>query len=418
MGYTDPMTWRASTRNWTKKLTAEQAEAAGKKFLNVSCRQLVKAGLLNRNAPQTKEASRAAMRKWWEAKQAELEPAKAPTAEDIATRLNSTDPEEQGQAYLDHFEQQLAELGVEPTEENSVSKCSRVWLAKLQRQVKANSWDVHRCHIERFASWMENSSLDSVDGRKLESWNEHLRDLVEAGEITSTYASAVWATTVRFVRWAYQTERLEALPRNIDDKGLTIAKGTTTPQTLSTAEVKKLLAAADERRKLYLLLMLNCGFTQIDVANLKQDAVNWTKKTISRKREKTATHKAVPYVTYPLWPETYKLLKQFKSQHPEFVLVNSKGEPLHSQKIKPNGKLGRTCNVTSALKRLIKAEKMKCSPKLLRKTAASKLDEHDTYGRYAQYFLGHAPQSVAERHYVKPSQTQFNAAVKWLGEQF
>ena len=55
--------------------------------------------------------------------------------------------------------------------------------------------------------------------------------------------------------------------------------------------------------------------------------------------------------------------------------------------------------------------------KLLRKTAATKLGQNPTYGRFAQYFLGHAPTTMADKHYVAPSQDQFDEAVAWLGTQ-
>ena len=46
------------------------------------------------------------------------------------------------------------------------------------------------------------------------------------------------------------------------------------------------------------------------------------------------------------------------------------------------------------------------------------MGEHPEYGKFAQYFLGHAPQTVADKHYIKPSDEQFANAVRWLGEQF
>ena len=56
--------------------------------------------------------------------------------------------------------------------------------------------------------------------------------------------------------------------------------------------------------------------------------------------------------------------------------------------------------------------------KLLRKTASTTLASHPIYGRYTQYFLCHAAATVADKHYIKPSQEQFDEAVKWLGKQF
>ena len=56
--------------------------------------------------------------------------------------------------------------------------------------------------------------------------------------------------------------------------------------------------------------------------------------------------------------------------------------------------------------------------KLLRKTGSSKLAEHPAYKYYAQYYLGHSPKTIADRHYVQPSQVEFDQAIQWLGSQF
>jgi hypothetical protein len=53
----------------------------------------------------------------------------------------------------------------------------------------------------------------------------------------------------------------------------------------------------------------------------------------------------------------------------------------------------------------------------LRKTAATLLESHETYGRLTGLFLGHAPASMKERHYAAPPQALFDEAVTWLGRQ-
>ena len=90
-----------------------------------------------------------------------------------------------------------------------------------------------------------------------------------------------------------------------------------------------------------------------------------------------------------------------------------------------NGRAKKIDNVRSAFRRVIsKLADDKIDPvkidkplKLLRKTAATKLGGHVTYGRFAQYFLGHAPATVADKHYVAPDAAQFDTAIEWLGEQ-
>ena len=84
------------------------------------------------------------------------------------------------------------------------------------------------------------------------------------------------------------------------------------------------------------------------------------------------------------------------------------------------GKTGKIDNVQKAYERLCKnLEIDKAKPlKLLRKTSASVLETHENYGRHSQYFLGHAPSSVAEKQYARPSKEVFDKAVKWLGKQY
>ena len=73
-----------------------------------------------------------------------------------------------------------------------------------------------------------------------------------------------------------------------------------------------MLAGCDgfsDKTKLYLLLMLNCGMYQNDIAELLDEEVNWKNGTITRARSKTRDRNG-PVVTYKLWPETFALLKK------------------------------------------------------------------------------------------------------------
>jgi hypothetical protein len=56
--------------------------------------------------------------------------------------------------------------------------------------------------------------------------------------------------------------------------------------------------------------------------------------------------------------------------------------------------------------------------KLLRKTSATLIESHELYGRYTGHFLGHAPSTIAERHYAAPSMDLFDRIVLWLGDQY
>ena len=230
------------------------------------------------------------------------------------------------------------------------------------------------------------------------------------------------------MRWL-AAQRLIPIPLNLASKEFGFKLGNKV-KTFSDAEVNLLLAEASGRTKLYLLLALNCGFTQIDMAELSRKNVDLTKGQITHRRFKTETEQHVPTVTYPLWSETAKLLQAnlYKgdtcNRHGEpLALIGESGKPLVHKSYNKKNYLTKTDAIRNSFNRLAKKLKDKGTPvdgtlKHLRKTASTKLEEHPTFGRYVVHFLGQSPDTVAGKHYVTPSQKQFNEAVNWLRLQF
>ena len=113
------------------------------------------------------------------------------------------------------------------------------------------------------------------------------------------------------MRWLWTTEAIATLPRILAENSpsLTITVALGKIVVFTKEEITSLLAAPD-RTKLYILLMLNCGMTQKDIADLAVTEVNWEEGRIKRKRSKTGDCENVPTVNYKLWPETLRLLRQ------------------------------------------------------------------------------------------------------------
>lgn len=271
-----------------------------------------------------------------------------------------------------------------------------------------------------FRNFAGQLAITAINGKLLDSFRQDLLGKVEKKEIALATAGGILTITKTFIRWLWEIEALENMPRNIGK--LTIETPAVVIRTMPADEIKLLLAGAIGRTKLFLMLMLNCGMTQKDIADLKPREIDLTAGRISRKRSKTATNENVPKVTYKLWSETLTLLRQFTHKTGKTatsVFVNENGESLRRRGYREDGKARNIDNVRSAIYRLCKRLKREMfPPKLLRKTGATMLGGHDVYGRYAQYYLGHAPRSVADKHYVKPSQEQFDSAITWLGEQY
>jgi integrase len=99
---------------------------------------------------------------------------------------------------------------------------------------------------------------------------------------------------------------------------------------LEAEQVRKLIDAADGQLKAMILLGLNCGFGNHDVASLPLPAVDLERAWIDFPRPKTGIPRRCP-----LWPETVEALKAAIAQRPEprqertagLVFINSRGSP-------------------------------------------------------------------------------------------
>jgi integrase len=250
----------------------------------------------------------------------------------------------------------------------------------------------------------------AITANTVRAYHEVLSKSIAEGKRGRNHANSLWAAFRRFVRWCWSEHLLENEPRNL--KTLRFVKDAPTPIAFTVEEVRTVLEHSEGEGRLFCLLALNCGFYGVDTGSLKQDEVDWEAGTISRKRTKTGRKKSTPLVTYALWPETFELLKKYRSQDKVFSLTDGKGKPLYRL-----GEYGRYDLVSRELKRIVAAAGISKPQSKLRHTSSTMVASHPTYGRFAQYFLGHAAETMADRHYVVPSQEQFNEALGWLRGQ-
>src|SRR5262249_1575823 len=124
----------------------------------------------------------------------------------------------------------------------------------------------------------------------------------------------------RFVRYLWEHERI-TLPKNLDSELFKVKLTTRAVKTWPLATVRAVLGKLKPNLKLYALLGLNCGFTNMDIANISRGAVDFQKGRLVHKRIKTHEQSNVPTVEYKLWPETLELLRKFRSSHPDLFLV-------------------------------------------------------------------------------------------------
>lgn len=273
-------------------------------------------------------------------------------------------------------------------------------------------------HLRVFAEMVTTDDIRALSSQHLLDFREALLERADKGSISHRGAKDCLADVRQFVQYLWQREWIAQLPRCLNEKGFVPP----TPKkaeavVFTTAEVHRLIMESHGMTRLFVLLAANCAMTQADIADLRHDEVDWKKGTITRQRTKTRDKGAVPTVTYKLWEPTFALLKQHRSDHPQLVLTNRNGTPLLRKQYTKKRTIQKIDNITSAYKRLRSKTGIAKPLKTFRATGASWLAGHPDYSQLVPLYLGHAPTTVADRHYVRAPQGLFDEAITWLEEQ-
>lgn len=262
------------------------------------------------------------------------------------------------------------------------------------------------------------ASVRKIDGPMLYDFRQFLLKRKASGEYSPSYARDVLAAFKQFIRWlASSTDKLESLPKNIDEKSLSIGVPAKKVKTLSPSDIGTIVNDATERTRLYILLGLNCAMTQKDIADLHPKEVDWKLGIITRKRSKTHDIENVPEVSYPLWKSTFALLTAERSDSKDRVLVTRDGKPLRTDSLDEADKLKKTDAVRLALRRLSQKVGIEFSMTRFKKTAASLFRNDSRYKGIESLYLDHAPKSMSDKHYTAIPQDLLNEAIAWLGRE-
>ncbi|SIN69293.1 Phage integrase family protein [Singulisphaera sp. GP187] len=424
------MTWVGGSRRWRKKYKNV--------WYSVSCRQL--------GTEDTKEASWRAANAWWRQQQGLTDNAPPSESEERANafkfwsmvrdwdQIAEKDRGRVVDSLLGEGKYQqikaqaeaILKSAIETTPPNrTVAAQVESWKTLLlgicqSGQISEGRFDAYCRVIGIFAAWIgPETAIDAIDETKIERFFNHLSAKVSEGAYAPTYAHSILMTAKQFVGRLAEM-KLIPVPGNLRSRRFRFNHSSAAKIEVFTAdEIKGLLTACDgfsERTKLYLLLMLNCGMYQNDIAELKTEEVNWKTGTITRARSKTR-ERGGPVVTYRLWPETFVLLKKFRASG-DLVLTTDEGNPLVKFWLE-DGKMRRYDAIQSAWNRLAAkmGAKIRLSLKHLRKTSATTLGQHPQFKFYANHFLADSPKGIANTHYVVPSDDEFFLALNWLREK-
>ncbi len=423
------MTWVAESRRWIKKYNG--------KIYAVSCRQL--------EVPETKEESVSAANAWWEKKKNEIDA--KPLSEDqeqdkarqIWSLVNGWDAldetkrkilvdsligdgeyqrlKSQSQITLGHFESG-------PTPERTVEAQVSLWRNLLQAscqsgQISEGRFDSYSRNIQKFVDWIgPQNGIDQITEASFESFFNHLSKQVSDRLYSPSYAHTLLMTAKQFIARLAELKLIEC-PRNLRSHRFRFNHSAPNKiDVFSVSEIQALLPAVrkySEPLELYLLLMLNCGMYQNDIAELRIDEVDWDTGVLTRSRSKTRG-RGGPVISYQLWPETFQLLQKYRAKSGELVLLSGNGKPLVRFWLE-NGRMKRYDLIQSLWARCGKQSKglsLRLSLKHFRKTSATVLGQHPQYKFYCNHFLADSPKTIADRHYVTPNQAEFFQALDWL----
>ena len=439
MGVSDrtQMTWEPVKARWKKIFR-------GKSY-TISCTTL--------GVPPSKTASYQAANAWWEDKKAEIEAAVPPhpmasVVAELERRRDWSDGQDDHETskFLDGLASQARQesgpdsvtdmyylgtpearamwqdrLGHAPIVQGgrTIGEHADRFLEGRKARFRAGLLSAAQASLDdlslrAFTDWIGRSTpIDRIDAARWEMWFLH----VLASEISPSYKKRRWWTSRMFVSWMVELGLIVA-PPNLMSKRFNFGSDLGEVEVMTVDQVRRLVSEAPGQLKLHLLLMLNCGMTQIDIRSLKPSEVDWERGRITRKRTKTKRIKAVPTVCYKLWPETLRLLREFGHRDGDHALLTESGRPWVRDGIKADGKRSKTDAIKSNFVHLARRLKIETPMKLLRKTSATLLANSPEFGHLHALFLGHSPRSVADRHYVKTSETVLDHALDWLGHQY
>lgn len=210
----------------------------------------------------------------------------------------------------------------------------------------------------------------------------------------------------RFIGWLAEN-RVCPVPLNLKSKQHRWKPKRKKVKTFSG--VKDELEQLETRCRLWALLGLNCGMTQADLGALRWDQIDLAKKTLTRVRVKTEDED-VPEVCYKLFPETLALLKALPNKS-GLVFTTEEGQPLYvvkydGQKVTKKDLFSTYWNRQSR-KPAIPLGKY-------RSIGATALKGEATYRTFVDYFLGHAPKTLADKHYAGEADKPFFEALDFV----
>lgn len=213
----------------------------------------------------------------------------------------------------------------------------------------------------------------------------------------------------RFVSWLWREKKIEQKPRNLehDDHREELEHREVT----RFSKVKEVVNALPRELRLWALLGLNCGMTNADLGSLDWGQIDCVQSVLTRRRVKTGDARTTPTVAYKLWPQTIALLRSRRNKN-GLVFTTAKGKPMYETRFNEDNKV--VCKDNFGLRWKRNKPKSPIPLGKFRSISASTLRKDPLYRQYEDYFLGHAPKTVADKHYAGEDDEAFFKALEFI----
>ena len=213
----------------------------------------------------------------------------------------------------------------------------------------------------------------------------------------------------RFIVWLWSQKQITDLPRNL--KAKKHRKKRIHQEVRRFKGVKQILAELPEEKRLWAYLGLNCGMTNADLGETTWEQINQKRWTLTRRRVKTGDNPNTPTVTYKLWPETIAILKTLPTRA-GLLFFTKTGKPLYDSRYDHDNEVKKKDLFASYWNKL--DPKPKISLGKFRSIAATALKEERLYRDFVDYFLAHAPRTMADQHYSAEADKPFFEATDFI----
>jgi hypothetical protein len=244
--------------------------------------------------------------------------------------------------------------------------------------MKAKTYKEIQITMDTLKEWWGPTPIAELDEKRVADAYKRIANM----NVNQNTKHKRWGFFKRWAKFVWSMGVIE-MPRNLESPLFRFKQQAKAIKTFPIEVVRQSLKDLPEKLRCWALLGLNCGMTNIDIAELRHDMV--ADGYLTRKRIKTEAVTNVPMVKYRLWKETLAVLMKLKSNHPDLWFVSGSNTILVQNRME--GEKSKEYDlIGSAWKHNNKKKKCPIPISKFRNVASTLLEEHETYGRYGDYF--------------------------------